>query len=223
MKDDEQTVLILAREDKAQDSLLREAQSRDWETELCVSSQQLFAAAAQAKGGCIVLDVRLRGIHGLELLGRLLRGLVRWPVLLVNAEGDSPSVVEAIWPRACRCAALPPHDQPLTVAIDEALRWNRESHKQSARAAAIRNRLDRLNAREREVLDLLLLGKSNRQIADSLDVAVRTVEVRRAKLMEKMQARSLAHLIRMTVVAELLHNPLHDARAASDSQHRGVA
>lgn len=147
--------------------------------------------------GCLVLDIRMPGMGGLELQEKL-KGLgSTLPVIFITGFGDVPMAVEAIQKGAFDFIEKPFRDQELLDRISKALTTDAERFEQEQELQDIRERVGRLTGREREVLDLVVTGKANKVIAHELGVSQRTVEIHRARVMEKMEARSLAELVRM--------------------------
>jgi len=152
--------------------------------------------------GCAVLDVRMPGMSGLELQQELnLRGAVL-PVIFITGHGDVPMAVEALQHGAFDFLQKPFRDQELIDRIQRALEKDREVRAALARKEEIRARFDSLTPREREVLELMTRGRPNKLMAADLSLSQRTVEIHRARVMEKMQAPSLAQLVRMTLELE---------------------
>ncbi len=155
-----------------------------------------------AQVGCIVTDVRMPEMDGLELQRRLRAGKVTAPVIVITGHGDVALAVEAMKAGAADFIEKPFDDDVLIGAIRSALASRVEDAKGEARAAEVRGRLALLSSREREVLDGLVAGKPNKIIAYDLGISPRTVEVYRANLMTKMQADSLSDLVRMVLIGD---------------------
>ncbi len=147
--------------------------------------------------GCLVLDIRMPGMGGLELQEKLKAKGSTLPVIFITGFGDVPMAVEAIQKGAFDFIEKPFRDQELLDRISKALATDAERFEQDKELDEIRERIARLTGREREVLDLVVTGKANKVIAHELGVSQRTVEIHRARVMEKMEARSLAELVRM--------------------------
>lgn len=154
----------------------------------------------EIKDGCVVTDVRMPGIDGLELQRRLGELEKRLPVIVMTGHGDVPLAVEAMKAGAVDFIEKPFDDEVLLSAIRAALARNADDRERNARAAAIQERIARLSDRERDVLDRLVAGKANKVIAYELGISPRTVEVYRANVMTKMQADSLSELVRMALI-----------------------
>jgi two-component system, LuxR family, response regulator FixJ len=154
----------------------------------------------EIKDGCVVTDVRMPGVDGLELQRRLGELEKRLPVIVMTGHGDVPLAVEAMKAGAVDFIEKPFDDEVMLSAIRAALARNADDRERNARAAAIQERIARLSDRERDVLDRLVAGKANKVIAYELGISPRTVEVYRANVMTKMQADSLSELVRMALI-----------------------
>jgi RNA polymerase sigma factor (sigma-70 family) len=167
------------------------------ESALYASAQEFLAAYQPSQPGCLVLDIRMPGMSGLELQQHLtLRGAVI-PVIFMTGHGDIPMAVEAMQHGAFDFLQKPFRDQDLLDRIQRAIVKDEEQRKTLGEHARIKVYLESLTAREREVLDLMTQGKQNKSIAQDLGVSPRTVEIHRARVMEKMNAQSVAQLVRM--------------------------
>ena len=161
------------------------------------SAQEFLAAYQASQPGCLVLDIRMPGMSGLELQQQLnLRGAVI-PVIFMTGHGDIPMAVEAMQHGAFDFLQKPFRDQDLLDRIQRAIVKDAELRKSLGEHARIKEHLETLTPREREVLDLMTQGKQNKVIAQDLGVSPRTVEIHRARVMEKMSAQSVAELVRM--------------------------
>jgi FixJ family two-component response regulator len=161
------------------------------------SAQEFLAAYDSAQPGCLLLDIRMPGMSGLELQQQLnLRGAVI-PVIFMTGHGDIPMAVEAMQHGAFDFLQKPFRDQDLIDRIQKAIAKDAELRKSLGEHERIRRRLESLTPREREVLDLMTQGKQNKAVAQALDVSPRTVEIHRARVMQKMEAGSIAELVRM--------------------------
>ena len=161
------------------------------------SGDEFLESYSNAQAGCLVLDIRMPGLGGLELQEKLLDLGSTLPIIFITGHGDVPMAVEAMQKGAVDFIQKPFRDQELLDRISEALKTDEERRSELKQKMRVQERIDKLTNREREVLDLVVTGKPNKIIAYDLDVSQRTVEIHRARVMEKMQARSLADLVKM--------------------------
>jgi RNA polymerase sigma factor (sigma-70 family) len=159
----------------------------------------------QQTPGCLVLDIRMPGLGGLELQDALLERGTEIPIVFITGHGDVPMAVEAMQKGAVDFIQKPFRDQELLDRIHLALRTDEERRAEAHRVDEVQSLIDRLTQREHEVFDLVVTGKPNKVIAYELGVSQRTVEIHRARVMEKMQARSLADLVRMHIASNEGH------------------
>jgi two-component system response regulator FixJ len=154
------------------------------------------------EAGCIVTDVRMPGIDGIELIRRLKERGIALPVIVMTGHADVPMAVEAMKEGAVDFLEKPFGDEVLLAAVRSALaRQERNSH-HGTQVAEIQGRFDALSERERQVLEGLVAGKANKVIAYDLGISPRTVEIYRANVMAKMQAKSLSELVRLALLIE---------------------
>jgi two-component system response regulator FixJ len=147
--------------------------------------------------GCLILDIRMPGMSGLELQQHLNRTGSMLPVIFITGHGDVPMAVQAMKEGAFEFIQKPFRDQDLLDRINHALQQDAESRSNLARRADVVRRLETLTPRERQVMDMVVDGSANKVIAIDLNLSERTVEIHRAKVMEKMGARSVAHLVKL--------------------------
>jgi FixJ family two-component response regulator len=147
--------------------------------------------------GCLVLDIRMPDMSGLELQRHLNRMGSMMPVIFITGHGDIPMAVQAMKEGAFEFIQKPFRDQDLLDRINHALKQDAESRNTVARRAEVLHRLESLTPRERQVMDMVVEGAANKVIAIDLHLSERTVEIHRAKVMEKMGARSVAHLVKL--------------------------
>lgn len=158
--------------------------------------------------GCLVLDVRMPEMSGLEVQQQLNRNGSMLPVILITGHGDIPMAVQAMKDGAFDFLQKPFRDQDLLDRINGAIKQDAENRELVERHADLKRRVESLTPREREVMGLVVDGRANKVIAIDLGLSERTVEIHRANVMEKMQARSVAHLVKMhlTLNGETLTN-----------------
>jgi two-component system, LuxR family, response regulator FixJ len=147
--------------------------------------------------GCLVLDIRMPGMSGLELQQHLNRMGSMLPVIFITGHGDVPMAVQAMKEGAFEFVQKPFRDQDLLDRINHALQQDKENRNTLARRADVLHRLETLTPREKQVMELVVDGAANKVIAIDLGLSERTVEIHRAKVMEKMGARSVAHLVKL--------------------------
>jgi len=168
------------------------------------SATAFLDVASKAEGGCIITDVRMPGLSGIELLQRLRELKLALPVIVITGHGDVRLAVEAMKIGAIDFLEKPFDDEALMASVRSALDQLGRDHKRQAQRSDIEARLATLSNRERDVLKGLVGGLANKQIAYDLGISPRTIEIYRANLMTKMQAASLSDLVRMALVAGLL-------------------
>lgn len=163
------------------------------------SADEFLAQYSAESAGCLVLDIRMPGMGGLELQQKLVDLGSTLPIIFITGHGDVPMAVEAMQKGAVDFIQKPFRDQELLDRIGEAMATDRSRRSERQQQQDVCERLSQLTQREREVFDLVVTGKPNKVIAYELGVSQRTVEIHRARVMEKMQARSLADLVRMHI------------------------
>ncbi len=163
------------------------------------SAQDFLAEYHPGAPGCLVIDVRLPGMSGLELQERLAQEGVTLPVILMTGHGDIPTAVRAMRAGALDFVEKPFHDQLLLDRIHEGIRRSQQLQDDAGERATLERRYASLTEREKEVMAQVVDGQPSKLIADRLGLSTRTVETHRAHVMEKMRAASLSHLVRMAV------------------------
>ena len=197
MKDMPQTVFVVDDDDAVRNSLRMLLKSAGVHAEASASAQEFLSTYEVTQPGCLVLDVRMPGMSGLEMQHELnLRGATL-PVIFITGHGDIPMAVEAMQHGAFDFLQKPFRDQELLDRVQRALVRDADYRTRLRQTDRIRERLASLSPREREVLDLVTQGKANKMVAGDLGVSQRTVEIHRAHVMQKMEAGSLAELVRM--------------------------
>lgn len=155
------------------------------------------------RAGCLLLDVRMPGMSGLELQEHFLKHQINIPIIIITGHGDVPMAVRAMKSGAVDFIEKPFNDELLLESIRNALALDTEQRKTQAERAEIATRLANLTPREHEVMEMVTAGKANKEIAQALGVSAKTVEAHRSRVMEKMQADSLADLVKMAVAANI--------------------
>ena len=161
------------------------------------SPEEFLSRYDPAAPGCLVLDVAMPGVDGLELQRRLAEAGCPLPIVFITGHGDVATSVRAMRGGALNFLTKPVNDEELLAAVGEAVDKDRRVRRAQADMALVRERLATLTPRERDVLDQVVAGKLNKQIAGELGIVEKTIKVHRAHVMEKMGARSLAELARM--------------------------
>ena len=197
--DNPQTVFIVDDDPAIRIAMQALLESVNIKHEIFASADEFLQGEESRRSGCLVLDIRMPGLGGLELQDELIARNSTLPIIFITGHGDVPMAVDAMQKGAVDFIQKPFRDQELLDRIREALSTDRQRREELDRHAEVVNRLDRLTKREREVFDLVVTGKPNKVIAYELDVSQRTVEIHRARVMEKMEAKSLADLVRMHI------------------------
>jgi FixJ family two-component response regulator len=193
------TVHVVDDDDAVRSSLRLLLKSVGLPTVAHASAHEFLAAWDGDQPGCLVLDVRMPGMSGIELQAELNQRGAIIPVIFISGHGDIPMAVEAIQHGAFDFLQKPFRDQDLIDRVQRALASDAEHRQLLQQRETLRQRFDLLTPREQEVLQLVTQGKANKVMAGDLGVSQRTVEIHRARVMEKMGAQSLAQLVRMVL------------------------
>src|ERR1700720_91747 len=167
------------------------------EVELFGSAQEFLPSGPTKGPSCLILDVRLPGVSGLDFQRQLAEANINIPIIFISAHGDVPMTVRAMKAGAVEFLTKPFRDQDLLDAVQSALERDRARRQREAGIATLRERFESLSAREREVVAMVVSGMLNKQIAAKIGITENTVKVHRSRAMEKMQAKSLADLVKM--------------------------
>lgn len=203
------TLFILDDDDAVRDGLCALFQAEGHVVETFPSALAFLESGAPRRPGCVIADIHMPGMTGLELQAELARQGIPLPMIILTGQGDVPKAVTALKAGAVDFIEKPFAVDVLTRAVAVAMDRSGDSLRQQARAAETRRRREQLSAREREVMTLLVAGHPNKTIAWELGISVRTVENHRARVMEKMGCDNVSALIHLMLAAE--HGaPPHD-------------
>lgn len=191
------TVHIVDDDEAIRDALGWLLQSRGLAWQGYDSAESFRQAASEAQAGCLVLDIRMGGMSGLELFHQLSEEGFPLPVIFLTGHGDVPMAVGALKKGAFDFFEKPFNDNDLVNRVIEALEKDAGRRSQETASDSVRQRLETLTPRERQIMDLILAGKYNKVIADELSISMRTVEVHRANLLDKMGVRTAVELARL--------------------------
>jgi FixJ family two-component response regulator len=197
MKEAEPIVFLIDDDRMVREGLQSLIKSVGLRVETFSSAQDFLTAKRPDAAACLVLDVRMPGLSGLDLQQKLGDANIQIPIIFITGHGDIPMSVRAMKEGAHEFLTKPVRGQDLLDAVQKAIASDRGSRKERAEMSEIRTRFDSLTPREKEVLDLVVAGLLNKQIADELGTSELTVKTHRAHVMEKTKAESLAHLVRM--------------------------
>jgi two-component system response regulator FixJ len=196
----EPTVFIVDDDQAVARSLRWLIESVQLKVETFASAQAFLDGYAAAKPGCLVLDVRMPGMSGIELQERLTVQRIRIPIIFITGHGDVQMAVRAVQAGAFDFIEKPFNDQDLLDRIQRAIAVDSERRERDSQRAQLSTLFAGLTPREREVMDLVVEGMSNKAVANTLGLSAKTVEVHRAKVMEKMNARSVSDLVKMSML-----------------------
>jgi two-component system response regulator FixJ len=197
-------VYVIDDDEAMRDSLNFLLDSADFNVTLFETAVRFLDALPGLEFGCVVSDVRMPGMDGIELLKRMKAGQSSFPIVIMTGHGDVPLAVEAMKLGAVDFLEKPFEDDRLIGMIETAIRQGEPAAKSEALTHDIAARIATLSPRERQVMDGLIAGFSNKLIARDYDISPRTIEVYRANVMTKMQANSLSELVRLAMRAGLL-------------------
>jgi two-component system response regulator FixJ len=197
------TVHVIDDDDAARESLAFLLRSANMDVRSYESAEQFLQSLPEVTG-CIVTDVRMPGMSGIDLLRKLRESDIRLPVIVITGHGDVPLAVEAMRIGALDFLEKPYDDQALLISVRNALGTGEKINAESSEKRQLLDRFETLSSREREVLEGLVAGQPNKIIAFDLGISPRTVEIYRANVMAKMKAGSLSELVRMALIAGLV-------------------
>ncbi len=202
MNDKPSTVFIVDDDQEVRQALALLMESVGLQVATFASGNDFLQQFDPGQPGCLVLDVRMPGMSGLELQARLAAEIIHPPVIIITGHGDVPMAVRAVQAGALDFIEKPFNDQALLDSVHRALDLDARQRGRASKLAEIHARLETLTPREQEVMKMVVAGKRNKVIALELSVSQSTVEAHRARVMEKMQAASLSDLMRMVLSVE---------------------
>jgi FixJ family two-component response regulator len=197
MRNADAVVIIIEDDASMREAIMTLIETVGLNGHMYASGQEFLQHAPPDGPSCLVLDVRLPGLSGLNLQRELARRGMDIPIIFITGHGDIPMSVQAMKAGAVEFLTKPFRDQDLLDAIAQALERDRAARRQRADMTALRQRYDTLTAREREVMRLTVAGLLNKQIASELGTSEKTVNIQRGRMMQKMQADSIAALVRI--------------------------
>ncbi len=197
--DHDPTVFVVDDDQAVRDSLRWLFESINLKVEMFESAGEFLKACEPSRCGCLVLDVRMPGMSGLDLHESLAAHGITMPVIIITGHADVPMAIRAMKAGSFDFVEKPFNDQMLLESIQDAINCDADSRRRSAHWSEIETRIAVLTRREREVMDFVVAGKSNKQIAAVMGVSMKTVEAHRANMMAKMSADSLSKLVEMVV------------------------
>ncbi len=189
-----------------------------WQPELLATAQEFLARPRVLGPSCLVLDVTLPGLNGLELQARIASERTDMPIIFITGHGDVPTSVQAMKAGAVEFLTKPFGDGVLLTAIRDAIERSRTALGHEAEIRELRDRHGSLSRREREVLALVVTGQLNKQVGGELGISEITVKAHRGRMMRKMKADSLAELVNMAVRLRLAHAPPRNQTAVRGPQ-----
>jgi FixJ family two-component response regulator len=197
MRNADAVVIIIEDDASMREAIMTLIETVGLNGHMYASGQEFLQHAPPDGPSCLVLDVRLPGLSGLNLQRELAMRGMNIPIIFITGHGDIPMSVQAMKAGAVEFLTKPFRDQDLLDAIAQALERDRAARRQRADMAALRQRYDTLTARERDVMRLTVAGLLNKQIASELGTSEKTVNIQRGRMMQKMQADSIAALVRI--------------------------
>ena len=202
MSDSQPTVFVVDDDEPVRDAICLLLDTIGLPHECYESATAFLDAYASPRTGCLVLDIRMPGMSGLELQDHLIEGNDPLPIIFITGHGDIPMAVEAMKKGALDFIRKPFRDQELLDRIQEALAYDEENREHHADLEGVRTRAGSLTPREQEVFERVAEGQANKVVAIDLNISERTVEIHRSQVMQKMEAKNLADLVKMKILLD---------------------
>jgi two-component system response regulator FixJ len=197
----EKTIFVVDDDAAIRDSLRMMLEASGYTVRDFASAQAFLSDANLQDGGCLIVDIRMPGMGGLELQEELVRRKANVPVIVMTGHGDVPLAVRAMRAGAMDFVEKPFDEERMLQSVADALEAGQRAQSRAAEAKAARELLSLLTPREREILDQLVKGHANKVVAHQLGISPRTVEIHRASIMEKLHARNLSNVVRKALAA----------------------
>lgn len=199
------SVFIVDDDEQVRSALTLLMESVGLKSESFSSAQEYLDQFDAAKSGCLILDVRMPGLSGLDLQARLSVEKSHPPIIIITGHGDVPMAVRAVTAGAVDFIEKPFNNQSMLDSVHRAIEQDAKQRGESSRLQDIETKYDELTPREKEVLQYVIEGKRNKIIASEMNISQSTVEAHRSKVMEKMAANTLSDLMRMALLLKLIH------------------
>ena len=194
-----QTVFIVDDDEPVRSALQLLMKSVGHEARTFATGDEFLAACDSGLSGCLVLDIRMPGMSGLELQERLNKRGIHIPIIFITGHGDVPMAVQAMKQGAMEFLQKPFREQDLVDRVKEALEWDENTHELRLQRMEIEQRVNNLTPRESQIMKMIVQGKASKVIAIDLSVSHRTVDTHRTRIMQKMRASSLAELVQIAL------------------------
>ncbi len=201
---EEPRVFIVDDDEQVRSALTLLMESVGLKSESFASAQEYLDQFNASKSGCLILDVRMPGLSGLDLQARLSAEKIHPPIIIITGHGDVPMAVRAVTAGAVDFIEKPFNNQSMLDNVHRAIEQDAKQRGESSRLQDIERRYDELTPREKEVLQCVIEGKRNKIIAADMNISQSTVEAHRSKVMEKMVAKTLSDLMRMALLLKLI-------------------